>query len=1632
MANQYLLLTRVLVAAATLASSCFSEASHAASVDNNILIGLRGERIPPTQAPAIGEGAACSAALCQYLSQSDPEQVSALTTYLSTHPNSPYRLGMLTSLGSIYFRTARFSQCLETFEAAWAIGRGNIDAKALPLAGKAAGELALMYARLGRYESLEALLKEVEGRVFGGSGTNLLDDARMGFGLMTSSPGTSFRCGPLALSRILANQGEASFFPPAIRDSVSTRQGFSLKQTCDIAHQAGMAGYRMARRSPGAPILTPAVVHWKVGHYAALLGRSASGRYRVEDPTFASQLPLSISAEALDQEASGYFLVEAAELPEGWSAVDDNEGAAVFGKGATGRPDPDGVHDNSPSVGPNSDDGNCKGMASWGVHTSVVSLNIKDTPLGYQPPVGYPVNLRWTYNSRENLEHVPQPITDTGGRWMRSTTAYLSYMPDIGVNVYPGTGARNYYKWNENTQSYLRDKRTYSTLERLGQNSFEVTYPDGTKERYEFVAWGWDPFSQEFFRTSLKDPAGNETRFQYERLGIQGFPGEYTRLTKIIDPIEGETLFQYAGNQLDPSRVTDPFGRFAEFEYDAEGHLTLIRDVMGIESRFRYQGVTDLMEALITPYGETTFAFGESGVTRWLQATHPNGDQERVEFRHHVDGIAATPGTVPVGILAASNFYDERNALYWDRKAMKEAPGDVNSAKITHFLHTPDTSISSDLIESTKSPLEGRVWFNYRGQTHEFIAPSGPDTRINKVARLLDDGSTQLYQMEHNDLGKLTKVVDPAGRTTTFVYDANQIDLLEVRQMTGTNTHDVLATFTYNAQHQPLTFHDSAGGSVAYTYNPRGQLLTVTNAKSEAIMFDYNANGYPTAIDGPLPGAVDRLTLTHDAFGRLHTMADASGLTMSYAYDALDRPTRQTYADGSADEWTYEAMNLKTFRSRGGDLATDTFNSLRQVTAIADRAGRTSVLEWCRCGNVSQLIDPLGQLTRFTYDVQGRLTGKVFADGHHMQVQYQPVSGRVAKVIDEDGREQQISYAPDNRIASVSSGGTAPAGVLSSFVWDPVYPRPVSFTDPGGTTTLGYHLTQSGQPGAGKLASMDGPLPNDTITIQYDELGRQASQSVGTGNTQTTTFDAMGRLTGVVNPLGTFGFGFDGSSTRVTSMLLPNGQSSQFTYLSANGLKLLSQIQHLQPGNVPLSSFAMARNDHLQVNSLTRSIGAGAPMLDTASYDAAGRLNSFQKGLPGGGSQAFSYAYDMGDNRLSETVDGAATNYSINAVNQIQAVEPPVGPARSYEWDAAGRLAAINIGTHRSEFTYDALSRRVRIVEKDNGSTTQDRRFVFAGFEPVEERDAAGTVLKRFMGQGFQSGGTSYYYTRDHLGSVHEVCDAAGSLVARYDYDPFGRRSQNQGALLSDIGFAGLFYHSPSGLVLTHARAYDPNLGRWISRDPAGEMFGLNLYAYVNNDPLSFVDLSGLNAGSPDYVGAIGNAVQAGGGIAGATVAVVATGAALTAGAPVVATTALVVGSGVVLYSSLNAVFNVVQAVRKLQGQESIKGLGGGEFQFNPVTEIAHGLCWGGDAHPFQEVGVLAAGIGFDMAMGAGFNAAAGGPKLAAALAKAAAATQRGMAAGEGLGHLGNFVNIAPAAAGVVPPISPTANLPKY
>jgi len=388
---------------------------------------------------------------------------------------------------------------------------------------------------------------------------------------------------------------------------------------------------------------------------------------------------------------------------------------------------------------------------------------------------------------------------------------------------------------------------------------------------------------------------------------------------------------------------------------------------------------------------------------------------------------------------------------------------------------------------------------------------------------------------------------------------------------------------------------------------------------------------------------------------------------------------------------------------------------------------------------------------------------------------------------------------------------------------------------------------------------VDGPLTNATVTYAYDKLGRRIRRAIN-GVELSRTFDAAGRVSAETNALGSFTCSYDGASSRIVSEGFPNNFTVERSYKGVTNDLALARITH-KIGATPLSEFLYDRDTpRRRIASWSQQPGAQPASRYAFVYDAMDQLLSVSVTNSGTLVQSSAYTYDAAGNRLSEVTDGVPNLATYNSLNQISSTTG-AGNTRTNEWDADDRLVSVTTGTNRTEMAYDGLGRLSAIRQLVNGIEVSSRKLLWCDNELCEERDGTGaTVTRRYFDQGMliESGpqAGAYYCSRDHLGSVRELTDSGGNLRARYAYDPYGRQTRIAGDVTSDFGFAGMFTLREAGLASTRFRAYDPDLGRWLSRDPldrAELSEGPNLYTYVGDDPVNRLDPLGLECCGEEY-----------------------------------------------------------------------------------------------------------------------------------------------------------------------------------
>ena len=174
------------------------------------------------------------------------------------------------------------------------------------------------------------------------------------------------------------------------------------------------------------------------------------------------------------------------------------------------------------------------------------------------------------------------------------------------------------------------------------------------------------------------------------------------------------------------------------------------------------------------------------------------------------------------------------------------------------------------------------------------------------------------------------------------------------------------------------------------------------------------------------------------------------------------------------------------------------------------------------------------------------------------------------------------------------------------------------------------------------------------------------------------------------------------------------------------------------------------------------------------------------------------------------------------------------------------------------------------IMDMYNGEILEKHlSFVYDGYKLIEERNALdnNAAVRKYVWQPEALvrdvpltvydvvSEKTYYYHTDANKNVTELSDESGNVVAHYEYSPFGSLTKITGdyATNNPFRFSSEYYDEETGLVYYNYRYYNPELGRWISRDPIEEEGGYNLYGMIGNNLLNNWDIWGQKTKLHNY-----------------------------------------------------------------------------------------------------------------------------------------------------------------------------------
>jgi RHS repeat-associated protein len=452
-------------------------------------------------------------------------------------------------------------------------------------------------------------------------------------------------------------------------------------------------------------------------------------------------------------------------------------------------------------------------------------------------------------------------------------------------------------------------------------------------------------------------------------------------------------------------------------------------------------------------------------------------------------------------------------------------------------------------------------------------------------------------------------------------------------------------------------------------------------------------------------------------------------------------------------------------------------------------------------------------------------------DGDVVETQYNLTTGRIDQLLAPD-RSVTMAYSP----TTGQLEGITTTGIALSYLYDGfLLTRETAFGDVNGTIDFEYDT----------YFSIDRILVNGAEVVDY---GR----------------DLDGLINAASTPAGTLSIPRDPASGFITGTSI-----SQVTTTVA--VDVYGELDLLSASHQSSSLFELDVQQRDNIGRLEQAVETVDGLATTYdyTYDDLGRLTDvYENGL-----LAVHYDYDPQGNRTSVQRPGQTTispvhdnqdrltqygtldfTYSLNG-ERISRTDSATLETTTYEYDTFGDLVSVGLADGSVvEYVVDAWGRR---VQKKIDGVPQAGWLYQDGIRPVAELDGAGNVVSTFVYATRSNvpdlvvrGGVVYRIIADHVGSPRVVVRVSdGAVVQRMEFDEFGNVERDDaylGFTPLSLGFAGGIYDRDTGLVHFGSREYDPEVGRWLTKDRAGFAAGdTNLYAYVGNDPVNFIDPDG-------------------------------------------------------------------------------------------------------------------------------------------------------------------------------------------
>ncbi|EGK08454.1 cell wall-associated protein [Desmospora sp. 8437] len=565
------------------------------------------------------------------------------------------------------------------------------------------------------------------------------------------------------------------------------------------------------------------------------------------------------------------------------------------------------------------------------------------------------------------------------------------------------------------------------------------------------------------------------------------------------------------------------------------------------------------------------------------------------------------------------------------------------------------------------------------------------------------------------------------------------------------------------------------------------------------------------------------------------------------AYDTNGNyQTKTTDPQGRVTESGYDTVGNVTSEKRGADTTTFTYDGLDRLTQVTDaKQGETSY-RYDPNGNKTQVTNAREKTTTYEYNEMDEVRKITDALGQSVLFAYD-LNGNQAKVTQPNGDTVEYGYDVVNRPTSVSHNGTK----KYSFAYD-ANGNVTKETDEAQNESTTFTYDEDN-----KLKTVTEPGSNQT-EYTYNKNGNVTQQKLTAGSTTVTQgmgYNEVDQLTKVTeNGKNRAIYTYD-ENDRVASRKNEDGTVSLFSY---NGAGDLTQQVVLDKGGEQRESYTYTFDNKGNITQVKDSKGTTSYVYD--------ELEQLVKETRTDGTVT-EYTYDAAGNRLTKKVtqNGIATttNYSYDDADQLTQVDGQAHTfdkngnlthdgKRTFIYDAENRLTAVKEGDKTlASFTYRADGMRKTMT---TGSTTIT--FHYDGNKNVTyETDQNHQIVAHYTYGAnnelvsMTRGGKTYYYQTNYRGDVTALTDSTGAVVASYEYDAFGNLLKETGTVENPYRYAGYRYDEVTGLYYLQSRYYNPETGRFLTRDSfegfEDKSLGLNKYSYVLNNPVINVDPDG-------------------------------------------------------------------------------------------------------------------------------------------------------------------------------------------